>query len=305
VPSLLGRALGDEKRTDVISASKPLKPPFIRNEVGTLRAVLVAPPSSALEREQPLPGEPNAIEERARAQYGVFLMRLRAHGVKAIEIGADPVAPLGSLCADIALVFADGAFLMRPSEVNRRREVGPVEAALDVAGIPILRRIEPPGLLDGGDVMLANGTVFIGVSQRRQSDIGIPGGTNGNQHGREQLAAFARERGLNVVEVPLAAEVRRLRSVASLVDERTIVYAAGLLDHEKFAGFDLVDVPRGEDYAGGLLVFGPRRVIANLRFRETIPRLRKAKIAVDAIDLWEFGKIGATPSSLALPLKRG
>ena len=289
----------------MISASKPLKQPFIRNEVATLRAVLVAPPSSALEREQPLPGEPNAIVERARSQYGVFLMRLRAHGVRAIEIGADPVGPLGSLCADIALVFADGAFLMRPSEVNRRREVAPVEAALEAAGIPILRRIEPPGLLDGGDVMLADGTVFIGVSQRRQSDIGIFGGTHGNQHGREQLAAYARERGLNVVEVPLAAEVRRLRSVASLVDVRTIVYAAGLLDHERFAGFELVEVPRGEDYAAGLLVFGPRRVIANLRFRETIPRLRKAKIAVDAIDLWEFGKIGATPSSLALPLKRG
>jgi hypothetical protein len=32
--------------------------------------------------------------------------------------------------------------------------------------------------------------------------------------------------------------------------------------------------------------------------------LRKAKIAVEALDLWEFGKIGATPSLLVLALKR-
>jgi hypothetical protein len=33
--------------------------------------------------------------------------------------------------------------------------------------------------------------------------------------------------------------------------------------------------------------------------------LRKAKFIVEAIDLWEFGKIGATPSLIALALKRG
>jgi hypothetical protein len=33
--------------------------------------------------------------------------------------------------------------------------------------------------------------------------------------------------------------------------------------------------------------------------------LRKAKFTVESIDLWEFGKIGATPSVMALALKRG
>jgi hypothetical protein len=53
-----------------------------------------------------------------------------------------------------------------------------------------------------------------------------------------------------------------------------------------------------------VLALGSRRVLANLRFRETIPLLRAARVAVDAIDLWEFGKIGVTPSTLALALKR-
>jgi hypothetical protein len=54
-----------------------------------------------------------------------------------------------------------------------------------------------------------------------------------------------------------------------------------------------------------VLALGGRSVLANLRFRQSIPLLRKAKIAVDAIDLWEFGKIGLTPSSMALAIKRG
>ena len=57
----------------------------------------------------------------------------------------------------------------------------------------------------------------------------------------------------------------------------------------------VVEVPRGEEHAAGVLAFGERRVIANLRFRESIKLLRKAKIDVEAIDLWEFGKAGVGP----------
>jgi dimethylargininase len=285
--------------------SRTYKAPFIRDDFSTLRAAIVAPPSSAIERERPVAGEPSSIAERARAQHGVLLMRLAALGANVIKVDADPIAPLGALCADVAIALSDGAVIMRPSDVNRRREAAGVEAALQAAGIPIVGRIEPPGLLDGGDILLGPETVYIGVASRRASETGIAQRLHGNEHGREQFAALARARGLKVVEVPLAAHVQRLRSVASLVDARTVVCASSVLDAECFAGLERIDVPSGEDYAAGLLVIGRRRVITNLRFRETIPRLRAAKIFVDAIDLWEFGKIGATPSSLVLPIKRG
>ncbi len=286
--------------------SKSYEAPFVRDDFSTLRAVIVSPPSDAIGRERPVPGESSTIAERAREQHRVLMVRLAAHGVDTITIDADPSAPLGALCADMAIVLSDGAIVMRPSDVNRRREIAAVEAALQGAGIPIVGRIEPPGLLDGGDILLAPDTAYLGVSSPRASETGIARRLHGNEHGREQFAALARARGgLKVVEVPLAAHVQRLRSVAALVDKKTIVCANSVLDAARFAGLERIDVPSGEDYAAGLLVIGRRRVITNLRFRETIPRLRAAKIFVDAIDLWEFGKIGATPSSLVLPIKRG
>ena len=127
----------------------------------------------------------------------------------------------------------------------------------------------------------------------------------GTRSGREQLAAYARSKNISVVYVTLANEVRRLRSVASIVAPKTVVVSAGLLDADVFEGYTRIDVPRGEDYAAGVLALGNRRVLANLRFRETLPLLRKAKTVVDAIDVWEFGKVGATPSSMVLALKRG
>jgi hypothetical protein len=67
----------------------------------------------------------------------------------------------------------------------------------------------------------------------------------------------------------------------------------------------VIEVPRGEEFAAGVIAFGERRVIANLRYRYSIGLLRAAKIDVEAIDLWEFGKAGIGPFQLVLATKRG
>jgi dimethylargininase len=277
----------------------------VRNDADTLRQVLVVRSSPAMANVRPVYGEPNAIHERALEQQSVFQRRLAAYGIRVSALDPGEDAPLQALSADWAVMFAQGAFLMRPSDVRQRRVIGAVEAALRKAQIPIVGRIAAPGLLDGGDVLLAGDTVYVGSSRARQSEVGIPVTLHGNALGREQLAAYAVSTGLKVVDVALSGQARRLRSVASLVAPETVLLAPRLVDAAAFAGLQQLDVPAGEDYAAGVLALGGRRVLANLRFRQTIPLLRKAKIVVDAIDLWEFGKIGATPNSLVLALRRG
>ena len=287
------------------TASPTFQAPFVASDSETLRGVLVVRPTAALAAVRPLHGESNAIVERAHEQFGVFLTRLGARGIKVVEAEASATTPASAFCSDGAVIFADGAFLMRPSDLGRRGEIAPLEAALALANVPIVGRIDAPGLLDGGDVIVAGETLFIAVTTPRRSEAGIAASLHGNALGRQQLTAYARSKNMKVVEIAVAAEVQRLKSVASLVDARTILYAASLVDGEGFAGFERLIAPRGEDYGAGVLPLGGRRVLANLRFRETIPMLRAAKFAVDAIDVWEFGKIGATPSSMVLALKRG
>ncbi len=274
------------------------------SDSAALRAALVFAPRAELPHLAPLHAEPNAIAERALEQFKIFVGRLNAAGVEVIEADSslEAFSPFG---ADGAVVFPAGAFLMRPSDVRARGAIAALEAVLGAAGVPIVGRIDAPGLLDGGDVLFSGSTLYIGVTATRQAETGLPHSARGNVLGRDQLAAYARANGIAVVEVKMAAEVRRLRSVASIIDAKTIVAAAGLVDVSAFSGLDCIDVPRGEDYAAGVLALGNRRILANLRFRETLPRLRKSKVIVDAIDVWEFGKVGATPSSMVLALKRG
>lgn len=288
----------------MIAAESRLQAPFVRGDAGTLRAALLVAPSPALENVRPMYGESNAIAERSAEQFAVFTNRIAAHGIKASVVACDEVTPLGSLCADTAVLFPEGAFLMRPSDLRRRAEVAAIEAALERAGVPIVGRIEAPGMLDGGDVLVGRDAIYLGVARVRRDEGGIPLASHGNALGREQLAAYAGSKGLRATLVPQNADVFRLRSVAAFVDDETLLCATGVLDATAFEGLRLLEVPRGEDYGAGVLTLGNGRVLANLRFRQTLPLLRKAKIAVDAIDLWEFGKIGATPSLLALALQR-
>ncbi len=287
----------------VTTVDPTFQAPFVGSDYATLRGAFVVAPGLAIAEMRPVQAESSPIADRAAEQFRIFVGRLGAAGVATTVVDVDPTL-LGWAVADTAVVFEEGAFLMRPSDVRRRPEISSIEDALARANVPVVGRIEAPGLLDGGDVLVSGDTVYIGHAVTRQSDVGLPGSLHGNAFGREQLAAYARAKGRKVVDVTMAGGVRRLRAVASLLDPTTLLFAPGLVDGAAFEGLQKIEAPRGEDYGAGVLVLGNRRVLANLRFRETIPLLRAAKVAVDAIDLWEFGKIGVTPSTLALALKR-
>jgi dimethylargininase len=274
--------------------------PYVSTDAGSLAAALVLRPSAAVDRLPPIKGEPSPIADRAREQHGILVRTLRDHGVAVHEMEPVSESPTETLVADCAIILPHGAVIARPSQLERRSEVVAVERRLIELGVPIVGRIEAPGLLDATDVAIGTETVFIGVPRagaalRRRS----------NELGRKQLEVIVSERGYGVVELAIANDVPRLRDVFSIVGAELAIAAPERVDLVAASGLRIVEVPRGEELAAGVLALGERRVIANLRFRESIALMRKAKIAVEAIDLWEFGKAGFGPFSLALAVKRG
>jgi dimethylargininase len=279
---------------------KSYEPPYVRSDAGALAGAIVCPPSAAIDRLHPDKSEPSPIAERAREQHAWLVHTLRARGVNVTVLEPALETSYESLIADCAVVLPGGAVIARPSVVERRPELTAVEQALAAAGVPILGRIEAPGLLDGTDVALAGDRAFIGVAR--------PSGglrSRSNELGRRQMAAFLEAAGLRPIEVAMAAEVPRLRSVFSVLAADTVVAAADRVDLVPVRDMTVIEVPRGEELAAGVVAFGEKRVIANLRFRESVKLLRAARIEVEAIDLWEFGKAGFGPFQLVLAAKRG
>lgn len=279
--------------------TKSLEPPFVRSDAGALAGAIVCAPSSAIDRLPPIKGEPSPIADRALEQHNILVRTLRDRGADVTALAPSTGTPTEALVADCAIVLPQGAILTRPSDVERRSEVLAVERALLAAGIPIAGRIEAPGLLDATDVAVAGDRIFIGVPR--------PGAglrARSNALGREQLAAFAAAADLRAVELAIAPDVRRLRNVFNVVASDAVVASPDMVDLVPVRDLRVIEVPRGEEFAAGVIAFGERRVIANLRFRYSIGLLRAAKIEVEAIDLWEFGKAGVGPFELVLATKR-
>ena len=274
--------------------------PYVTTDAGALAGAVVLPPSAAVDQLAPLKAEPSPIADRAREQHGILVRTLRDRGVDVTELEPESRSATEAFVADCAIVFPKGAVLARPSQPQRRAEVARIEHLLADRGIPIVGRIEAPGLLDATDAALGAERLYVGVPR--------PGNglrARSNELGRAQLAAIATQMGYRTVELALAADVLRLRNVFSVVGGDTVIASPDKVDIVPASGVRVIELPRGEDAAAGVLATGERRVIANLRFRQSIVIMRKAKVTVDAIDLWEFGKAGFGPFSLVLALKRG
>ena len=286
--------------SSLVVTVKSYAAPYVSSDAGALAGAVVLRPSAAVDRLPPIKGEPSPIADRALEQHAIFVRTLRDRGVTVHEMAPVSESATETLVADCAIVLPQGAVIARPSQIERRAEVVAVEKQLAELGIPVLGRIEAPGLLDATDVAVAPGRMFVGVPRagaglRRRS----------NELGRRQLEAIASQQGFTVVELPVANDVPRLRDVFSFVASDTVVAAPDRVDLVAATDLRVIEVPRGEELAAGVLALGERLVVANLRFRESIALLRKAKIGVEAIDLWEFGKGGFGPFSLALAVKRG
>lgn len=268
-------------------------PRLAANPTGALRAAVLVAPPPAIESARPLPGEPNSLQPRALAQQAILIKTLRYFNCETTLLEAHTADPYASAIADAAVMFENGAVMLRPSSMPRRPEVAWLEGQFVKIDVPIAGHIAAPGLLDGSDVLMAGNTAFVGLSRRS------------NALGRNGFAQIARAHGFKVVEVPLTDTVPSLRSAAGVLSADSVVLAAPhLVDHNAFSGFKIVTAPVSDELGAGVLNLGEHHVLADVRYPRVIDAIRKTGVVVEAIDLHDFGRVGITPSMLVLDLKR-
>ena len=175
-------------------------------------------------------------------QHANYEATLNKLGVVVERIEADPESPDCVFIEDTAILAEDFALLTRPGAQNRQKEVAAVERGL--ARHFSLERIDAPGTLDGGDVLIVGKTVWVGVGQRS------------NNSGVEQLKQIAGNHGYGVRPVPLGPCLH-LKSAVGKLDEETLLINPRWLDRRYFTGFNLIEVNEAEPSAAdSLLVDG-------------------------------------------------
>jgi dimethylargininase len=158
-----------------------------------------------------------ADAELARRQHDAYVAALAAAGWSIQEVSPADDLPDSAFVEDTVVVCGDLAVLARPGAPERRPEVEGTEAVVRALGLEVAR-IEPPGTLDGGDVLQVGDTVYVARGGR----------TNGE--GIRQLRRHVASRGRTVVPVPLHAVLHLKSAVTALPDGTLVAADPTLLD---------------------------------------------------------------------------
>jgi dimethylargininase len=222
--------------------------------------------------------------DRARPQHHAYQDCLRELGLDVIVLPAEPDYPDAMFVEDPVVVLDEVAVIARMGAESRRGEAESLARVLEP--FRPLRRMGEPATLDGGDVMCAGRTLYVGLSART------------NAAGIRQLAAEVEPFGYRVRPV----EVRgclHLKSGASWLGEETVLVHRPWVDAGAFGGLRAIDVPEGEEAGANVLLFGNTVLVAE-GFPRTVELLRELGREVRTLEIGELMKAeaGLTCSSV-------
>jgi dimethylargininase len=212
--------------------------------------------------------------DRARAQHTAYEAALRNLGCHVERLAAGDEMPDSVFIEDTAVVLDEAAIITRPGALSRRGEVQATQLALQPYR-PLIC-IEPPGTVDGGDVLVVGRAIFVGVTGRT------------NAEGVAQLRQVAGRFGYQL----RAVEVRgclHLKSAVTALDDQTLLVQSEWVSPNAFAGFDLVDVHLSELASANVLRVGARLLAADA-FPHTCELLTKRGYDVSTVDVSELAK---------------
>lgn len=177
--------------------------------------------------------------EGVLAEHAGYVAALRAAGLAVEELEPLQDFPDAIFVEDPALVFTEGAILLRPGAPSREAEGQFLRDTLRRRFPQVLEQTE--GYADGGDVLVMPDRAYIGLSART------------DRTGAEALGRLLEELGMRwqVAETP--AEVLHLKTASSLVDEETVLATAPLAASCIYAGYRVLEVPAGEESGANVL----------------------------------------------------
>ena len=282
------------------------------NEYGLIERVALRPPDDLFRdpaivrdwRALNFTGRPDG--DLAVEQYAAFAELIGGAGARVDWLPSDERLTLDALYVrDASIVTPRGLVLCRMGKPARQHEPAAQARALAASGIRVAGSIEPPGQLEGGDVIwFDERTVAVGRGYRT------------NDEGIRQFRAFLDDDvGVIVVALPHyrgPTDVFHLMSIVSPIDRDLAVVYSPLMpvpfrEWLSRRGLGLVEVPDEEFESMGtnVLAIAPRRCVMLNGNPVTRARLEAARVRVSTYEGSEISlKGGGGPTCLTRPLVR-
>lgn len=225
--------------------------------------------------------------EKALKQHAAYIEALKQCGVDVTVLPADDAYPDSCFVEDVAVVTRKCAIITNPGAATRNGETAAIGPVLERFFSPEhIHRIQAPGTLEGGDVMMVGDTFYVGKSART------------NEEGIRQFAAILQSYGFACVCVPLE-KVLHLKTGVNYLENNNLLVSGEFCDKACFAQYRKTEIPEVEAYAANCIW-----VNGTVLVPEGYPAVKAAVeglgYPVLTVDTSEFRKIDGGLSCLSL-----
>ena len=223
----------------------------------------------------------------ARAQHEGYTQALKDVGCEVIELPPEADLPDSVFVEDTAFILPEVAVVTRPGADSRRPETESIIHALET--YRELLFIQAPGTVDGGDVLVLDRDIFVGMS------------TRSNRDAVHQMNALLGKFGYHAQGVELH-DCLHLKSAVTRVDAGTLLINPNWVDAQHFARFDLIEVHPSEPFAANCLPVNGK-IIFPAEFPKTRAKLEARGHKVRTVQADELAKAegAVTCCSLIIP----
>ncbi len=184
---------------------------------------------------------------RALVQHDAYIAALEQCSLDVTVLDADERYPDSTFIEDTAILTRRLAVITNPGANSRNGEKLATRTAVQ-SFYDTVQAIEPPGTLDGGDVMEINGHFYIGLTART------------NARGAGRFISILEESGYTGSTVSLK-NFLHLKTGVAWVGGRDLLAAGELIDNPAFVDFDIIPVPPAETYAANCIRVNDRVII--------------------------------------------
>ncbi|HCR71109.1 MAG TPA: dimethylargininase [Anaerolineae bacterium] len=212
--------------------------------------------------------------EIARQQHTEYVHALEEVGCEVIELPEEPELPDSVFVEDTAFILPELAVITRPGADSRKPETETIIKAL--SPYKALIHVSEPATIDGGDVLVLNKNIYVGLSSRS------------NLSAIEQLNQLLNQYGYQAIGVTLT-DCLHLKSAVTKVDEENLLINKDWVDESHFSDFNLIEVHASEPYGANCL---PVRghIIYPYTFPKTQSKMEAKGFKIKNVNLDELAK---------------
>lgn len=174
----------------------------------------------------------------ARRQHQEYIHALAQIGCEVIELPEQRDLPDSVFVEDTAFILPEVAVITRPGADSRKPETESIVQALS-SHRPLVH-VTAPATVDGGDVLVLEKNIYIGMSTRSTMEAVT------------QLQGLLDNYGYKVTGVELT-DCLHLKTAVTRMNNKTLLVNKNWVDAGHFSGYELIDIDPSEPFGANCL----------------------------------------------------